>query len=393
MLLIKNAFVVELDEITNILIEDGKIKKIGEFDTHKDCEIIDAKGLFVMPSFSDSHFHLRNPGQEYKQTYMEANDACVKGGYTDVIALANTNPVVDRAELINEVQENTNQLSLDVYQVSSVTKGLNGKDLVDFDGLVKHTMIFSDDGKNVDDIDVMKEALEKSEELGFIIMDHSEPESEMVIRNIELVKEVGGNLHFCHISKKESIEALTKAKDEGVGITFEVTPHHLFSTDLDYRVNPPIATKEDVKALINAIKAGYVDSIGSDHAPHSDEDKKNGSPGIINIESAYSMVRKVFYENGIDMKTLIKLMSKWPAKLVGKERGIFEGSLADIVIVSDEEYKINKNGFVTRSKNTPFHGMDVRGKVLMTIAKGEIVYDNGELAKESDREKSSLCGA
>ncbi len=385
MLLIKNAFVVELDEVTNILIDDGKIKAIGTCNVSGDYEIIDALGMTVMPSFSDSHFHLRNPGQEYKQTYREANDACLKGGYTDVVALANTKPVVDSVELLNEVKANTEKFPLDVYQVSSVTKGLNGKELVDFDELIKYTKIFSDDGKNVDDITIMKAALEKSAELGFIIMDHSEPESEMVIRNIELVKEVGGNLHFCHISRKESIEALIKAKEEGLSVTFEVTPHHLFSTDLDYRVNPPIATKADRASLIQAIKMGYVDSIGTDHAPHTEDDKKNGSPGIINIENAYSMIRKVFYENDIDMKTLIKLMSKWPAKLVGKERGIFEGSVADIVIVSDEEYKIDKKSFVTRSKNTPFDGMDVRGKVLMTIAKGEIVYDNGEPTKKSNR--------
>ncbi len=385
MLIIKNAFVVELDKVTNILIDDGKIKRIGDFSLEESSKVVDAKGMFVMPSFSDSHFHLRNPGQEYKQTYKEANDACLKGGYTDVVALANTNPVVDSVEVLNEVKSGTRELALDVYQVASVTKGLNGKDLVDFDELVKHTMIFSDDGKNVDDANVMREALKKSEELGFIIMDHSEPESEMVIRNIELVKEAGGNLHFCHVSKKESIEALIKAKDEGVKVTFEVTPHHLFSTDLDYRVNPPIATKADVASQIEAIKGGYVDSIGTDHAPHTEEDKKNGSPGIINIETAYSMIRKVFYENGVDMKTLVKLMSKWPAKLVGKERGIFEGAVADIVIASDEEYKIDKYSFVTRSKNTPFHGRDVKGKVLMTIAKGEIVYDNGELETKGDR--------
>lgn len=385
MLLIKNAFVVELDEITNILIEGDTIKSIGSEGTEGALDIIDAKGMFVMPSFSDSHFHLRNPGHAYKQTYEEASAACMKGGYTDVIALANTNPVVDSIEVLREVKEHTDKLPLDVYQVASVTKALNGKELVDFDTLMDHTKIFSDDGKNVDDISIMKRALKKSEELGFLIMDHSEPESEMVKRNIELVKEVGGHLHFCHISKKESIEALVKAKDAGINVTFEVTPHHLFGIDLDYRVNPPIATKDDVEALIGAIKDGYVDAIGTDHAPHTEEDKKNGSPGIINIENAYSMIRKVFYEQGIDMNTLIQLMSKWPGKLVGKEKGIVEGSVADMVIVSDEEYKIDKESFVTRSKNTPFDGRDVRGRVLMTIAKGDVVYDNGELTRKSNQ--------
>ncbi len=380
MLLIKNAFVVELDKTMDVLIEDEMITKVAE-KIEEDCEVIDATGLFMMPSFSDSHFHLRNPGQEYKQTYKEANDACLKGGYTDVVALANTNPVVDNKEVIQEVIDHTKGLHLDVCQVSSVTKSLNGKDLVDFEEMLKYTTIFSDDGKNIDDEAVMKEALKKSKELGFVIMDHSEPESEMVKRNVALVEEVGGNLHFCHISKKESVDCLMAAKDRGLSVSFEVTPHHLFSTNLAYRVNPPIATKEDNEALIEAIKKGYVDCIGTDHAPHTQEDKKKGAPGIINIENAYAMVRKVFYDHDISLKTLVQLMSTSPSRFVNKTKGIKEGNVANIILVSDDEYCMDKEDLLTRSKNTPFDGMNVRGKVEMTISKGGIVYDNGQLTK------------
>ncbi len=385
MILIKNAFIVELDRTDDVLIENGKIKKIGSIKEEVSYDVLDATGMYMMPSFSDSHFHLRNPGHEHKQTYKEANDACLKGGYTDVIALANTNPVVDCKEVIDEINEHTSKLDLDVYQVMTVSKGLKGKEAIDFDEMLQYTKIFSEDGKNVDDEQIMEKALKKSKELGFLIMDHSEPESEMIKRNIDLVRKVGGNLHFCHTSKKASIEEIRKAKDEGIKVTVEVTPHHLFAVDMDYKVHPPIAHQEDKLALIKAIKDGYIDSIGTDHAPHTEEDKKNGSPGIINIENAYSMIRKVFYEHDIDMKTLVQLMSIWPAKLVGKEKGIKEGNVADIVLCSDEEYKLNKNDLLTRSKNTPFDGMDVKGRVALTISKGVIVYDNGQIKRKGNQ--------
>ena len=387
MILIKNAVLTDehIEINDDILIEGKLIKYIGKdkiesfmkiYGDKAGMKVIDAQGRYLLPSFTDMHFHLRNPGLEYKQTYKEANDACLRGGYTRVVAMANTVPVADCSEVIEAVADGMKDLPLEVIQIASVTKNLQGKELVDFEELMKYTDIFSDDGKNVDNPEILREALKKSAELGFMILDHDEPETEMVRRNLQILRETGGNLHFCHISRKESMQLIIKAKAEGLKVTVEVTPHHLFSHGLDYRVNPPIASEEDVKFLIESIRDGHVDVIGTDHAPHTDEDKANGAPGIINIETAYAMIRKVFKENAISMKTLAKLMSNNPSFMTGTDSHIREGSEANLVILSDEAWKIDSTKFVTRSRNTPYDGWEVVGKVEYTIAKGEIVYDN-----------------
>ena len=387
MILIKNAVLTDehIEINDDILIEGKLIKYIGKdkiesfmkiYGDKAGMKVIDAQGRYLLPSFTDMHFHLRNPGLEYKQTYKEANDACLRGGYTRVVAMANTVPVADCSEVIEAVADGMKDLPLEVIQIASVTKNLQGKELVDFEELMKYTDIFSDDGKNVDNPEILREALKKSAELGFMILDHDEPETEMVRRNLQILRETGGNLHFCHISRKESMQLIIKAKAEGLKVTVEVTPHHLFSHGLDYRVNPPIASEEDVKFLIESIKNGHVDVIGTDHAPHTDEDKANEAPGIINIETAYAMIRKVFRENNISMKTLAKLMSNNPSFMTGTDSHIREGSEANLVILSDEAWKIDSTKFVTRSRNTPYDGWEVVGKVEYTIAKGEIVYDN-----------------
>lgn len=385
MILIKNAGLVLENEIINedILILDKKIKAIGNKNValllennNLEYREIDGRNKYVMPSFIDMHFHLRNPGLSYKQTYQEANDACLKGGYTHVVAMANTVPVSDCKKVIQEVMENTKELPLYVHQISAVTKGLSGKELVDFAELLELTRIFSDDGRNVDSEEQMREALIKSKELGFTILDHDEPETEMVIRNLKLVRETGGKLHFCHISKKASLEAIIQGKSQGLDITVEVAPHHIFSSDLDYKVNPPIGSKEDVEFLLDSIKLGHVDMIATDHAPHSEEDKLSGAPGIANIETAYQMTRKSFFDKGIGLVELAKLMSIEPGKHLGLNHKIAEGLEANLVIVNDEDGKIDVSKLTTRSKNNPYDNWQAKGNVEMTIVKGEIVYDN-----------------
>lgn len=386
MILIKNAVIVDenIEQKEDLLIEADKIKYIGRekiaryIDKNKGqkLNIIEAEGKFLLSSFVDMHFHLRNPGFSYKQTYEEAFRAATKGGYTTLVCMANTAPVADCKAVLDLVKESTKNFPINIIQVCAVTKNLQGKELVDFESVLQDIRIFSDDGKNVDNPVLFKEALLKSKELKFMILDHDEPETEMVKRNLKLVRETGGRLHFCHISKKESMQAIIEAKKENLNITVEVTPHHIFSYGLDYKVNPPIAEKEDVEFIIDSIKKGYVDAVGTDHAPHSEEDKENGAPGIINIETAYAMVRKVFLENNISMQTLVKLMSNSPANMIGFNNNIIEGNQANLIIVNDERYKIDKETFETTSKNTPYQGWDVLGKIEYTIAKGEIIYDN-----------------
>lgn len=366
----------------DILIEGSKIKYIGKEKIDKvpsdDIDtVIDGTDKFLSPSFIDLHFHLRNPGQEYKQTYEEASNAAIKGGYTTVVAMANTKPVVDEPSIIDEIYSNMEKFPLRVIQTSAITKGLNGSDLVDFESIRNKTNIFSDDGKNIDSEKVLSIALEKSAELDFIIMDHDEPETEMVIRNLKILRELGkGRLHFCHISKKESIDAIVKAKENNKNITFEFSPHHIFSKNLNYRVNPPIGNDEDNLAIISAIKNNLVDAIATDHAPHTEEEKQIGAPGIVNIENAFSMVRKIFVDNDIDLQKQIELMSNNPSEILGEDNRIKEGNTANLVIYNDEEYLIDKTKFETRSINTPFDKCEVKGKILYTIVGGK-VYDNG----------------
>lgn len=390
-----------MDQVEDILIDSGKILAIGkekieaiiqsralvevsekellptEESQQKDNTVLvwEGKGKYLSPSFVDLHFHLRNPGQEHKQTFEEASQAAIRGGYTKVVAMANTVPIVDSIERIEMVENSMNNLPLKVIQTAAVSVDLRGQEVVDFKKLREKTFIFSDDGRNVDRADIMEQALIKSKELDFIIMDHDEPETQMVIRNIELAKKTQGRIHFCHISKKESIDAIVEAKKEQKNITFEVSPHHIFSTNLDYRVNPPIGNEEDQKAILRAIQQGQVDAIATDHAPHTQEDKAKGAPGIVTIETAFSMVRKIFSDHGISLQTQITLMSNNPSEILGVDNRLAEGAEANLVIYSDQETRIDSSRFATRSKNTPFDGWESRGKVEYTIVEGR-VYTN-----------------
>ena len=389
MVLIKNVHIIDkyTDCIEDVLIQEGKIHLIGKekiqtYLASKEAplleeSIIDGSGKYLSPSFVDLHFHLRNPGLSYKQTYEEASAACIKGGYTKVVAMANTNPVCDKAEIVEEVHRAMQHLPLEVIQAGAVSVGLAGIENVDYAKMIEQTKIFSDDGKNVDNPQVMKKALSASKELGFIVMDHDEPETENVVRNLELARETGGRLHFCHISKKESIEAIRTAKAEGVRVSYEVTPHHIFAYDLDYRVNPPIGNAQDHLAILAAIRNEEVDAIATDHAPHSEEDKCKGAPGIANIETAFAMVRKIFFDNHISLQKQIELMSNNPSEMLGIDNRIAEGAIANLVLYSDKEAVIQKESFATRSKNTPFDGAKVRGIIEYTLVGGKI-YDHGQ---------------
>ena len=386
MIRINNIHLIDkyTDCVDDVLIVGDKIERIGKekIDSQLNKEkvdeikIIDGSGKYLSPSFVDLHFHLRNPGQEYKQTFEEASEAAIRGGYTKVVAMANTNPIADSVEVLDMVQEGMKNLPLTVVQCGAVTVGLKGEQTVDFAKLREKTFIFSDDGRNVDSADIMERALELSLEHDFIIMDHDEPESEMVIRNLELARKTGGRLHFCHISEKKSIEAILKAKEDGLNISYEVSPHHIFSKNNDYRVNPPIGTSEDNEAILYAVKNNLVDAIATDHAPHTEEDKAKGAPGICNIETAFSMVRKVLAENEISLRQQIALMSNNPSELLGVDNRLAEGNRADLVIFSDKESVIDKESFATRSRNTPFDGQAVRGVIEYTVV-GGVLYDHG----------------
>lgn len=371
----------------DLLIAEGRIRRIGKKAIEDllekeegEVRVIDGSGKILMPSFADLHFHMRYPGQPQKETLESGSKAAIRGGCTHLIAMANTKPVVDNRELIEQVQRESEALGLcRLYQVSAVTKGLLGKETVDFAENRKATRFFSDDGRNIDDEKIMEKALLASKELDFVILDHSEEETEMVIRNIEIAAKTGGNLHFCHVSKKDSMKAIIRAKKQGCShITVEVSPHHLYASGLSYRVNPPIAEEKDRLFLIEAIREGYVDAIATDHAPHTAQDKEKGAPGISGIETAFSIVHKVFREQNLDLQTLSLLMSARPMAFLREEEHLIEeGAVADLVMVQEGEYAICAGDFLSRGKNTPFDGDKVFAKIVMTMKDGVILYNEG----------------
>ncbi len=386
-LIIKNARIIDKDNdfIGSIVISGGVILKIYqeglEITDVSSCQVFDAEGLAVMPAMVDLHCHFREPGYEYKEDILSGLRAAVKGGYCYVAAMANTNPVADNAELITKNNIKAQKADLCAYnQISAIGISLQDKTLVDTKEISKLTKLFSNDGKNILSEEFIQKALIASKEDNFVVATHCDDEAELIERDLKILSKTGGNLHICHVSKKKSIDLLRKAKADGLKVTCEVTPHHLFSYGIDYKVNPPIGSKEDNEALIQAVKDGTIDILSTDHAPHSAEDKQKGSPGISNIETAFSMYIKVFNDNNIPFTRFCEMSSYMPAKLMGLDMGVVsEGADANLIIADIENlYKIDKNAFISKSNNTPFDGYDVCGKVLATFIKGEKKYDSGQ---------------
>lgn len=382
--LIKNVEMVDADgrRFGKVLIEDGKIKKVykekGNVKSEYDQEI-DGRGYLLMPGFIDMHCHLRDPGFEYKETMETGMQAALKGGFTTLVAMANTKPFMDEAARVNANLDKAEALQLcNLIQVAALTKEFNDSNLVDIESLRPLTNVFSNDGVSIMNPDMMVAGLKASTEHDFILLTHCQPETELVRRDVKLLEEIGGHLHVCHISKKDTLELIEEAKNKGLDITCEVTPHHIFASAMDYKVNPPFRTYPDRRALIEGIKAGIIDMCGTDHAPHSEEDKLKGAPGINNFEMAFAMYYTVFEQNGISLEKLSEMLSNAPAKRLGLKAGLIkERYPADLVLVDlNWEGKINPKEFVSKSKNNPFGGETLKGKVMMTMVKGEIKYDD-----------------
>ena len=379
-LIIKNAHIIDAkqDIYSDILIEDGIITKIGKNINADDYNVIRETSYIVMPSFIDMHTHLRDPGYTYKEDLESGQRAALKGGYTTLCSMANTKPVCDNTKIIEYIINKSKKLNIcNIKQVSSITKNLDGKEIVDVASMRKYTELFSDDGNTILSEEVIKEALDLSSKYNFKLLTHCQPEYEIVSRDLKLLKSIGGNLHICHISLENTLEEIKRYKDEGIKFTCEVSPHHIFSDELDYKVNPSFAKQSDINSLIKGIKDGYIDVIGTDHAPHSKEDKINGAPGISNMEVAFSMVYKVFSENNISINKLSAMMSYNPANILDMNCGLIkEGYRADLVFIDiNKEYKMNTDEFISKGKNNPFNNYKVKGKVVTTIKDGNIVYD------------------
>lgn len=394
-LLIKNARVIDSLQDFNgdIYIENGLIKEVGLNLNKEDIETIDVKGSVVMPSFIDTHAHFREPGLTYKEDIETGSRAALRGGYTGVCLMANTQPICSSKEVLEKVRAREKELRLvDLHQCVSVTKGFNGKDISHLDNFIddKRLKAISDDGVGVMDSEIMYSAMLKAKEHGWVIMSHAEDkgfsefdmriaENIMTLRDLYLAKETGARLHMCHVSTKEAIEYIRDAKKSFSNITCEVTPHHICLTkDInDYRVNPPIREKEDVNEVIKAIKDGVVDCIGTDHAPHTKEDKEKGSPGMVGLETAFPICYTSLVKSGeITLNRLSEIMSRNGAKILGMNKGIISpGMDGDLVILDlDKKIVINSEDFHSKAKNTPFEGMEFYGEVQMTIKSGRILY-------------------
>ncbi len=394
-ILIKNVRIIDAytDKISNVYIENGLIVS-QEDSKSKKCQVIDGTGKVLMPAFIDLHAHFREPGFTNKETIETGSRAAVKGGYTTVVLMANTNPVCSTMDVVNFVKQRAKEVGLiDVEQVVSITSELNGESidhLKDIDSTVK---FFSDDGKGVMNSKIMKDVLTLSKENNFVVISHAEDhsfsktdmrlaENYMTNRDLYACETTGGNLHMAHVSTKEALKMIIEAKKKGVNVTCEVTPHHIFADNkLTYRVNPPFRTQEDIDFIIKSIKNGYVDIIATDHAPHTEEDKKNGSPGISGIETSFQLcLTKLVKEEKLSLNKLSELMSKRPAEIIQIEKGLIkEGYHGDVILLDiNKKTKINVNQFKSKGKNSPFNDSEVFGEILMTIKSGKIVYNKAD---------------
>lgn len=381
------------DYIADLLIEDLYIKSIEPSLNAPADVVIDAKGKVLMPSFVDLHVHFRDPGFTYKEDLKTGSEAALKGGYTRVYAMGNTKPVCDNVEIYNDIIKRNKELDLiDLHQIITITNGLQGKELTDFESFDDSVKFISDDGKGVLSNSLMYNACLKAQEKNIGIMVHAEEpeispidyriaEDLITIRDVYLSKATGCKIHFSHVSTSDSIEAIRLGKKFGANITCEVTPHHILLVDVNYRVNPPIREFSDTQSIIEGIKDGTVDAIATDHAPHSEEDKKKGAPGMIGLETAFMISYTTLVSPGlIDLKLLSKVMSYNPAKILDVDHGeIKVGALADLVLVDlNTKTKIDEFTFKSKSRNSPFYGYDFEGNVEMTIRHGKIMYDGGK---------------
>ena len=424
-ILIKGGHIVNpsdgTDKRGDLWISDGKIVHPFSFKHEETDRIIEAKGYVVMPGFIDLHCHLRDPGQTEKETIETGCMAAAKGGFTSIFAMPNTKPVSDGAGCVSYTLDKAAASSrVHVYQTGAVTKGQEGKEAADYDAMVTEGMItMSEDGKSLMDSGLMRYALEYCAKNDILMCSHCEDinlveggvmnadensqrlglkgitnavEDVITYRDIELAKETGAKLHLCHVSTKGAVEMIRRAKSEGVRLTAEVTPHHfsLCSDDIpgddaNFKMNPPLRSKEDLEALREGLRSGIIDAIATDHAPHTAKEKQgsfNDAPfGITGFETAACLAWTKLVEPGIiSALDMARLMSFNPARIAGIPGGTLDvGQDADVVIMDvNTPFVIDPETFLSKGKNTPFGGMKVRGKVISVIIGGEVVCDEYE---------------
>ena len=423
MILIKNGRIVDpvrqFDDIADILIDGKTIVKVGknlEFDENdNNLRVIDASGLVAAPGLMDAHVHFRDPGFTYKEDIETGAKAAAKGGFTMVVCMANTKPAVDNLETLKYIQDKAAKTGIHILQASTITKGLQGKELVDMDAMANAGACgFTDDGIPILNEKILVEAMEKAGELDLPVSLHEEDpafiirpgvnqgtvseklgyggasrtaEDVMVARDVILALHTGASVCIQHISSGNSVELVRTAKKLGADVHAEATPHHFTLTEdavLEYgtlaRMNPPLRTEKDRQEIIEGIKDGTIDMIVTDHAPHSMEEKAkplaDAPSGITGLETSLSLGIKSLVQPGhISLMKLMELMSKNPAEFYRMEpASITEGAVADLVIFGENElWTVDK--FASKASNSPFKGWELPGKVHFTICDGNIVYE------------------
>ena len=418
-LLIKGGQVVFADEVkaADILLENGKIAKIGKNLKADGAEVIDAAGLTVFPGLIDMHVHLREPGFEYKEDIASGSAAAVAGGFTQVCCMPNTDPVCDNAAVVGYIAARAKEVGLcKVHPIGAITRGEKGETLSEM-GKMKDAgaVAVSDDGKPVANARMMRLAMEYASDFGLICLSHCEDkdlvdggvvnegynstlaglkgipraaEEIMLAREIILAETLHKRAHICHVSTKGGVQLLREAKARGVQVTAETCPHYFTLTDdvvtsfdANTKVNPPIREAEDVAAIKEGLRDGTLDCIVTDHAPHH-VDEKNveynlAAFGISGIETSFSLSYTYLVKGGVlSLSELADRMSAAPARILHLEGGkIAEGEVADLMLADlNAEYVIDSKKFVSKGKNTPFNGMKVSGKVLCTIVDGDVKY-------------------
>lgn len=416
--LLKNAkvFVNDKFEEVDIEITNDIITKIeSNIEANAIDTIYDLKNLYVLPGLIDVHTHLREPGFCYKETIKTGSLAGARGGYTSIAAMPNLNPAPDCLENLKlELDAIKKDAQINVYPYGTITKGEKGEELANFEEIKDHVIAFSDDGRGVQNENMMEKAMNEAKKIGKMIVAHCEDNSLLnggyihdgeyakvnghkgicsesewgpIKRDMELVRKTGCSYHVCHISTKESVEIIRKAKKEGLPVTCETGPHYLVLNDMcieddgRFKMNPPIRSEDDRLALVEGIKDGTIDMIITDHAPHSKEEKSKGlkgsSMGVVGLEVAFPVLYTNLVKKGIiTLEKLIELMNTNPRNIFHIGTEIKVGEKADLTVYDlEERYNINPDEFVSMGKATPFKGDNVYGKCKMTICAGKEVFN------------------
>lgn len=425
-ILIKNGRLINpatgIDEVMDVLVNDSIVEKIEKNINDNADKIIDADKCWVTPGFIDVHVHLRDPGYEYKETIATGTRAAAKGGFTTICCMPNTSPVTDSEIMVEYIKMKAARDGVvNVLPIGSITKGQSGEELANIGQMANAgACAISEDGKSVLSSGLLKTAMKYAKMFNIPVLSHCEDmslvgggsmnagaasqllglkgisndsEEVIVARDIILARSTNSKLHICHVSTKGSIQLLREAHARGESVTAEICPHHFTLTDeavMDYdgntKMNPPLRSAEDVLALKEALKDGTVGIIATDHAPHSLDEKnceyEKAAFGIVGLETALPLGIKVLVGEGwLTPSQLIEKMTINPAKMLGIDKGSIEvGKVADITIIDPEaEYKVDVSKFASKSKNSPFDGYEVKGKIEYTIVGGKVVVEKGEL--------------